>query len=1084
MHLLATVTRSLDDLSAAVDLGQTPADWVFLSFSDSDLTALAAAHAIAGEAETAGRLAPLAQLRHPYSVDLYLEKTARHARVILVRLLGGLDYWRYGAEELAQIARRRGIHLAILPGDAAADARLTELSTVPPEVCARLWRYFQAGGPENMALVLDWIAARCANETIPLPPPAPLPEFGRFAAACHPAPANGATAVITFYRSHYTAGDTQPILALADALAARGLGVETLFVSSLKAPPVAEGLRQHLAETAPAIILNATNFSARRDPEGSPLDAAGVPVLQVILANGSRDAWAAGGQGVSAADLAMSIVLPELDGRIGTTALAFKSLTARVEALEFAPARLEADPAQTAYIADLAAAWARLARTPKARRRIGIILSDYPGKLGREAYAVGLDTPESLRRIVGLLRDRGYTVGALPEPLMAALTASATAETLSAADYRAAFAALPAGFRAQVEAAWGPPPPEGFRFRYRTAGHLSIALQPDRGRAETRKQSYHDGTEPPGHAYIAFYLWLRGRVDALVHLGTHGTLEWLPGKAAALGADCGPRAVLGAVPVIYPFIVNNPGEAAQAKRRSAAVTLGHLTPPLTAAGATGGIEELMDEYASAVSLDPKRAGVLAQAILDAATKSGLAADCGVTEALTPEEALARLDNFLCDVKEMRIADGLHIFGAAPDPALWPEMPEAARPALLASGEAEKAALLAALDGRFVPPGPAGAPARGRVDVFPTGRNLVTLDPRQVPTRTAWTLGQRAADALIARYLQDHGDWPKRIVLDLWGSASMRTGGEDLAQAIALLGAQPEWEEASGRLTGVTILPPAVLSRPRIDVTLRISGLFRDVFPQQIAVFADLVAQIATLDEAPEINPLAGAEGPKDRIFGAAPGAYGTGVLRQWQTEDASPDALGQTYLAATSHAYGIDAPRPTEAFAERVRGADAYIHTQDLPGQDLLDSDAFADHEGGFAAANAALGGQAALYHLDTTTPDRPVTRSLREEVARVVRGRLTNPRWLAGQRRHGHRGAAEIAESIDNLIAFARLTDAVRSDQIDRAYDATLGNADLTAFVETENPGAAEAMRRAFARAQRLGLWHPRRNALLEDRL
>lgn len=1083
MHLLATVSRSLDDLSAAVDLDQTPADWLFLSFSDSDLTALAAAYAD-GPARVAGRLAPLAQLRHPYSVDLYLEKTARHAKVILVRLLGGLDYWRYGAEELAQMARRQGIALAILPGDAIADPRLTALSTVPPTVTARLWDYFQTGGPVNMEQVLDWIDAGCRGETLPLLPPAPLPDFGRFDPACHPAPPGAARAALVFYRSHAMAGDTQPILALAAALAHRGFGVETLFVSSLKAPEAAAALRHHLTESAPAIILNATNFSARQGADGSPLDAAGVPVLQVILANGSRDAWAAGGQGVSATDLVMSIVLPELDGRIGTTALAFKNLTERVAGLEFAPARLIADPDQTAHIADLAAAWVRLARAPRADRRIGIILSDYPGKLGREAYAVGLDTPESLRQIVRLLGASGYTIGPLPGALMAALTAPAPDENLSAAAYRAAFTALPAGFRAQVEAAWGPPPPDGFRFRHLTTGHLTIALQPDRGRAETRQQRYHDGTEPPSHAYIAFYLWLRGRVDALVHLGTHGTLEWLPGKAAALGPDCAPRAVLGAVPVIYPFIVNNPGEAAQAKRRTSAVTLGHLTPPLVAAGSPGGIEALLDEYAAAVSLDPKRAGLLAQAILDDARTTGLAADCGVTDDLSAEEALTRLDNFLCDVKEMRIADGLHIFGAAPDPTLWPEVPDAARPALLASGAAEKAALLAALDGRFIPPAPAGAPARGRVDVFPTGRNLTALDPRQVPTRTAWTLGQRAADALIARYLQDHGDWPKSILLDLWGSATLRTGGEDFAQAIALLGAQPEWEEASGRLIGVTILPPAVLDRPRIDVTLRISGLFRDVFPQQIAIFADLVAQIAARDEAPALNPLTAAEGPQDRIFGAAPGAYGTGVLRHWQAEDAEADALGETYLAATSHAYGIAAPRPSGAFADRVRAADAYIHTQDLPGQDLLDSDAFADHEGGFAAANAALGGRAALYHLDTTTPDRPVPRSLREEVARVLRGRLTNPRWLAGQRRHGHRGAAEIAESIDNLIAFARLTDAVRSDQIDRAYDATLGDTDLARFLETENPGAAEALRRAFTRAQRLGLWHPRRNATLGDPL
>ncbi|WP_408606075.1 cobaltochelatase subunit CobN [Elstera litoralis] len=437
---------------------------------------------------------------------------------------------------------------------------------------------------------------------------------------------------------------------------------------------------------------------------------------------------------------------------------------------------------------------------------------------------------------------------------------------------------------------------------------------------------------------------------------------------------------------------------------------------------------------------------------------------------------------------MRINDGLHIFGRTPDVAVWEAcLPAAALPELADCGTREMAALMTALDGRFIPPGPAGAPSRGRVDVFPTGRNLYTIDPRHVPTRTAWVLGQRAANELVARYLQDHGDWPQRILLDLWGSATMRTGGEDLAQAIALLGVTPVWDEGSARVSGFTILPHAVLDRPRIDVTLRISGLFRDVFPQQIALFNQIVAAVAALDEADALNPLAAQhrtvpDAPVSRIFGAAPGAYGTGVMRALiGNDEADRMSLGQGYLAGTGYAYDADAPRPSTGFAVQVRTADAYVHTQDMAGQDVLDSDAFADHEGGFAAANSALGGRAALYHLDSSLPEHIKLRSLAEEVARVVRGRLTNPRWLAGQMRHGHRGAAEIAESVDNLFAFAVLADCVRPHQFELAFEALVANADVRAFLRAANPAAAAALAARFTLANARGFWTPRRNSARE---
>ena len=595
----------------------------------------------------------------------------------------------------------------------------------------------------------------------------------------------------------------------------------------------------------------------------------------------------------------------------------------------------------------------------------------------------------------------------------------------------------------------------------------------------------------------------------MIHLGAHGTLEWLPGKAVALSAECAPEILLGPTPVIYPFIVNNPGEAAQAKRRLGAVTLGHMTPPLVEAGAHGAaqaLESLFDEYAEAQALDPRRARAIASAIMDKARESGLLGECAA-EGCEPEAALLRLDAWLCDLKEMRIGDGLHVYGEdflLPHPtnasrsrrgegAERSEADEGLRSAVPSSGasrhllpqsgkrdSAEMAGLLAALAGRFVQPGPAGAPSRGRLDVLPTGRNLYAVDPRSVPTRVAYDIGKRIAEEIVARYAQDHGEWPKRVALDLWGSASMRTGGDDVAQAFALLGVRPLWDPASSRVNGFEILPLAMLGRARVDVTLRISGLFRDVFPQQIALLGAAIQAVAALDESERDNPLK-RSGDARRIFGPAPGRYGAGTTRILAQGDwTARGELGAAYLAASSHSYDLaaDGVEARAAFAQNVARADAFVHAQDMAGQDVLDSDAFAEHEGGFAAAAAALGGKPALYHIDATRPERSVVRPLAQEIARALRARAVNPRWIAGQMRHGHRGAMEIAQGLDNLFAYAALTDAVESRQFDMMFDATLGDDAVRAFLVAANPQAARGMAEKFDEAARRGFWASRRNS------
>ncbi len=1105
MHLLVRETRSLDEDAPAADLGQSPADLVFLSFSDSDLAAAAAAWEGMAPPRPGLRLANLAQLRHPMSVDRYAEQVLARARCVIVRLLGGLDYWRYGAEELAALARRERIAVALLPGDARADPRLEELSTVPPDMLGRLDGFLRQGGPGNLEQCLRLAAHLGKLGPDPALPPLPVPGCGEHDFAV-PTEGPAGVAVLVFYRSYLLAGDLAPLAALAQALAARGFGVRALHVASLKDKETAAFVAARLRAISPVVVLNATGFSARHDDGNSPLDAAGVPVLQLVLAGGARTAWAASTRGLSQADLAMQVVLPELDGRLATAAISFKAETAPVSGLEYGRVIHAPDPAGIALAADRAAGWARLARTPLAERRIALVLSDYPGAGGGQiGHAVGLDSFASLAAIQALLRQAGYACG---EAELAPLRRAEPIPFLDLQTYRARLVELPAAFGDAVHAAWGAPEHDPavqdgqFALPMLRAGKVIVAVQPDRGSRLDRRAGYHDPDTPPRHAYVAFYLWLRrqAEVHALVHLGAHGTLEWLPGKAVAPSEACAPAALLRGLPVIYPFIVNNPGEAAAAKRRLGAVTIGHLTPPLASAGLSGEaavLERLIDEYAAADGLDRRRTALLRRDILDRAAASGLLVESGAHD-LADSDALARLDAFLCDVKDLQVRQGLHVFGAPPSAERRAQM-LAACPAidparLDACAAAERAALLAALDGRFVPPGPAGAPSRGRPDVLPTGRNIFAIDPRAVPTRSALALAERAAAELLRRHLQDHGDWPPTLLLDLWGSATMRTGGEDFAIALVLMGVRPVWDEGSARVSGVEVLPLALLDRPRVDVTLRISGLFRDAFPALIALFDAAVRAVAARAEPPDLNPLAaaarGLEGAAlrratTRIYGAAPGAWGAGVGELIaRGGSAAPAELGAAYLAASSHAYGKDLEGAADpaGFTARVAGAAAFVHVQDHREIDLLDGTEFAAHEGGFAAAAAALGAAPRLYHADTSRPEAPAMRSVAEEIARVVRGRAANPRWIATMMDHDYRGAAEIARAVDGLFAFAATLPERLDAQFELLFAATLGDAEVDRFLRAANPGARAAMAARFAEARRRGLWHSRRNDLAAE--
>jgi len=1101
MHILATTSASLDSLIEPVDLAQAPADLMALSFTDSDLAALSAARNAQPAAFPPLRLAALRDLRHPMSVDLWIDNTARHAKAIVVRVLGGYEWWQYGCDRLAAMARKHSIALAMFPGECRArDERLAALSTIPAEEYDALLACFREGGAENMTLVLRRMA-RLAGHDGAVKPAKPVARAGFYAPGQGVVNKDHVLARIAggrpvvpllFYRSMLLAADVAPLDAMVEALAAQGICAVPIFVGSLRDDEAKELIADIVETFAPKLLLTATAFAAGTEAGTETLfDQLGLPVFQIAIATTRREAWLSGQRGLAPADLAMHVVLPELDGRLMAGAISFKDLAAPDASLGLRLQVNQPEADRVAQVARRVAAFLALQETPRAERRLVIIVPDYPAATGRAGYAVGLDVPQSVLEMLRDLKEEGYRVEnipASPRDLMRLL--EQPSPSLSLARYRALSGSLPPDALGKIDTAWGPAEDDaadgGFAVRHARFGNITIALAPDRGRASDRRIEYHDPVLPPRHALVAFGLWMREvlRCHALIHVGAHGTLEWLPGKTVALSENCFPEIVTGTLPVIYPFIVSNPGEAAQAKRRIAAVTLGHLTPVLTGAGLTEdqqALERLVDEYAQAEGLDRRRRDRLARLIVETAARTGLAREAGV-DTETPDEALVKIDAWLCDLKDFAVKDGLHVYGRASVVEK-----DAAR---LACAAAERKALIDALDGRHIRPGPSGAPSRGRIDVLPTGRNLFTSDPRSLPTPTAMALGQIAADEIIRGYLQDHGEYPRALVMDLWGSASLRTGGEEVAQGLALMGCRPQWDAATGRVTGIEVLPPASFGRPRVDVTWRISGLFRDMFPVQIALLDAAVGAIAARDELDDENPLAAScrrEGRvPSRIFGSAPGTYGAGIEEQlasgkWHTRE----ELGRAYLAASSHAFGgsegdgIAAPG---AFAGRVTEADLLVHGGDDPGRDILEGSADVAFAGGFAAAIAALGGKADVVMLDTTRPERPRARSLVSAVTRVVRARVLNRRFIEGQMRHGPRGAAEFAETIDRLIGFAETTAAIPEKLLDDVYETYLADPQVLAFLLRENPAAARAIAERFASARRRDLWHPRRNSIDED--
>ncbi|WP_339904287.1 cobaltochelatase subunit CobN [Pseudomonas guineae] len=1224
MHLIRTQAGSQVPLDSIADLGQTPAELVILCTGDSQLSLLAEVARQLPADYPSLRLASPAQLSNHASVDLYVEQVLQHAKVILIAVHGGVSYWRYGIERLVELAER-GARVIMVPGCDNPDPELMGLSNVPQVDAERLWQFLRQGGAVNAQQLFNCIASHWLQRDYAWGEPQPLPRVGIY----HPQQVTGCLAdwqvnwqagapvvALLFYRTQVQAANTGFIDVFCQRLQAQGLNPLPIAVASLKEAACLAQVETWLDDTDTALIINTTAFALSNPeaPSERPFRR-DIPVLQAICALDNHEQWHASAQGLGSRDLAMHVVLPELDGRLITQPISFKGMAWRSERSQSDVVCYQPNLPGMDFVAAMARNWIALAHKPNTDKRIALVLANYPTRDGRIGNGVGLDTPAAALNILQAMQQQGYPVDALPATgtaLIHQLLGGVTndldnldhrpcAQSLALDDYLAFFHSLPEANQQAVRERWGEPQCDpmyrsgrlmiaGLRF-----GLTFVGIQPARGYQLDAAAVYHDPDLVPPHGYLAFYCWLRKTfaADAVIHVGKHGNLEWLPGKSVGLSEQCWPSAILGPLPNIYPFIVNDPGEGAQAKRRTQAVIIDHLMPPLTRAESYGplrDLERLADEYYEASQLDLRRAAELRGEILLKVREASLDRELGLQLNEDPNSWLPQLDAYLCDLKESQIRDGLHVFGESPagtlrrdtllallriprgdgqdgnasllralasdlqlvfDPldcdmaAPWPgprpallqdlsddswrsagdtrerlellalqliettdtaavgaasaqvlqRLREQIAPLLDACGDAEMHGLLSGLAGRFVPAGPSGAPSRGRLDVLPTGRNFYSVDVRNLPTPTAWRIGVQAADRLLERHLQDHGDHLRQLGLSMWGTATMRTGGDDMAQSLALMGVRPVWQAGSQRVERFEVLPLAQLGRPRVDVTLRVSGFFRDAFSNLIRLFDDAVQAVVDLDEPEDMNPLSArvwresltlqdsgldeAEARKQagwRVFGSKPGAYGAGVQnaieeRLWQTRE----DLAEVYLNWGGYAYGKHSEgTPARAqFAERLEQMQAVLHNQDNREHDILDSNDYYQFQGGMLAAVETLrGGKVASYHGDNSQPDTPRIRTLKEELNRVVRARAANPKWIEGMKRHGYKGAFELAATVDYLFAFDATSELVDDHQYALLTDAYVLDKNTRDFIQQHNPGALQDIIERLLEAQQRGLW------------
>ncbi len=684
---------------------QDPAPLVIGTAADTDIQLLAAARKTLPAGFAAVRVVNLLHLQQHFSIDDYADRVLAQAQGILLRLLGGRAYWSYGLEVVQTLAQSHRIPLIVLPGDDRPDWDLLSHSTVELAQVHELWRYWLEGGIPNIAQSLRRFSDLALGTDWGWDPLQSWPRVGVYDPPVLGDPAWPAVGILV-YRAHVVAGNTAPVDALCQELVSRQLRPVVIYTYGIREPDLARVIQDRWQNQVD-VAINTTSFALSSDSisiDGTSgkthpatlWDQLDVPVLQAILSGGSQEQWQGSTRGLGSRDIAMNVALPEMDGHLITRAISFKTLQGRDPDLQTEVVRYQPVPDRVAFVAELAQRWIRLRRTPNPEKRVALILANYPCRDGRLANGVGLDTPASCIQILAAMQQAGYTLlpqegrseaGATGIPdhaqdLIDQLTQGVTndpmgrnwrqvRQALSPADYQTFWQTLPAALQALVRQQWGDPPAQAIPIAGIQWGHVFVGIQPARGYEEDPSLSYHAPDLVPPHAYLAFYAWIRHvfQADAIVHVGKHGNLEWLPGKGIGLSSQCFPEVALGPMPHLYPFIVNDPGEGSQAKRRSQAVIIDHLTPPLTRAelyGPLAELETLLDEHSQAQALDPARLPLIEARLRELIQQTQMASPTSSPDPDRWDQTLADLDGYLCELKEAQIRDGLHILGQVPE----------------------------------------------------------------------------------------------------------------------------------------------------------------------------------------------------------------------------------------------------------------------------------------------------------------------------------------------------------------------------------------------------------------------------------
>ncbi|WP_017296200.1 cobaltochelatase subunit CobN [Geminocystis herdmanii] len=1301
------------DTEGVIIIQQNPAPIIFLTSADTDIQTIASSLDSLPADFPQIRVVNLLQLQQELTIDTYGEEILSQAQVIILRLLGGRSYWSYGLEVCKDIVSQTNAHLLILPGDDRPDVELISHSNVSLSIVNHFWQYLIEGGVENFVNAFKYLSDSFFHTNFKPNSPRSIDRLGIY----QPSPPNPLShetrgrniesltnspqdntkssqekiafsqhnkleenkqqidTAIIFYRSHFLSGNLKPIDALSTALNQENLSSIAIYVSSLQETDTQAELIKLLQHHQVKLILNTTSFSVAKignETNAKIWQTLDIPVLQVILSGSTKEYWADNFQGLSPRDVAMNVALPEVDGRIITRAISFKSVATWHPQLETDIVIYEPLLDRVNYIAKLAKKWVNLSKVSNSEKKVALILANYPNKDGRIANGVGLDTPASCINILKALQEKGYQIKDIPangDELIFKLIEGVTNDLemqsqrkinqyLSLEEYETYFATLPLETQQQINTRWKnitsyandyhsyPDtliskkiiPISGIQL-----DNIFIGIQPSRGYDFDPSLNYHAPDLEPTHHYLAFYYWVREifKADAIIHVGKHGNLEWLPGKSLVLSENCYPEITLDTLPNFYPFIVNDPGEGSQAKRRANAVIIDHLTPPLTRAELYGDLlelEALIDEYYQAQSLNPSRLKIIFDRILNLTKTTNLNEDLAIKEVNqdTFSQFLTTADSYLCELKDAQIRDGLHIFGQCPQgrqlrdliisiarfssynnlglidaiqedldsiksplkndppksplvrgtfsseiipllnetnsstispllnetnsstippllnetnsstiPPLLNETDSSTIPPLLrgARGDQDYLETLAnnlvekliagenyqeislgkntekslnwiannllpnllksdreiinlmrGLEGKFIPSGSSGAPSRGRADVLPTGRNFYSVDIRAIPSETAWDVGRKAAEAVIDRYTQENGEYPKTLAISVWGTSTMRTGGDDIAQIMALMGIKPVWDGVSRRVVDYEIIPLSVLGRPRIDVTVRVSGFFRDGFPTILELLYKAIVHLSTLTEEKEQNPLAlqveketkywldkgleeneAKQRASYRLFGSKPGAYGAGLQGLIESQNWENDAdLARAYLNWSSYAYegnkGVSMP---EVFEQRLKTLQIVLHNQDNREHDLLDSDDYYQFQGGLTVAVRHLKGENPVtYFGDNSQPNNPKVRALKEEIARVYRSRVINPKWIEGVMRHGYKGAFEMSATVDYLFAYSATTKNVPNFMFEGVAKSYLFDEKVQQFIQEKNPWALRDIAERLIEANQRNLW------------